>query len=177
MRIPIGCFAVLVIWASRASAQQRTPPKECNVDTAAGQPIRLYLSPIRIDSVYRLTPFGYSGGTHVEQNILDFTERGDSARVVPAVGTGTRRIDTWNAVQFVSPPLAGPFELGGFFSGRLELISNKQDFDFRISLYELTPSGDYVLSSTYSTQANAAADLLHRPPLQLRTRQYRDYAS
>jgi hypothetical protein len=141
--------------------------------TASLQPIRLYLSPIRVDSGYRLTPNGYSGATHVEQN----EERRDSARVASVIGLATRKIDMWNGVQFVSPPLAGPFELSGNFSGRLELISNKQNFDFQISLYELTPDGDYVLISSYSTQPNAGGERSHRMSLQPGIRQFVDYNS
>ena len=177
MRIPIGCVALLATLAALASAQQQAPHKECSADTGRGaESIRLYLSPIRIDSGYRLTPNGYSGATHVGQTV-DFAEHAESLRVVSIVGMPTRRIDTWNAVQFVSPPLAGPFELSGLFSGQLEFITNKRDFEFQISLYELTPNGDYVLSSTYSTLPTPPGALAVRAPLQPRIRQHRDYES
>ena len=176
MRITIGCFALLATCAPVASAQQPAPRNQCSVDSTNSEPIRLYLSPIRIDSGYRLTPNGYSGATHVGQTV-DFTEHADSVRVVSILGVPTRRIDTWNAVQFVSPPLAGPFDLSGFFSGQLEFITNKQDFDFQISLYELTPNGDYVLSSIYSTQTIPPRARAVREPIQQKIRQYRDYAS
>ncbi|MFL5483600.1 MAG: CocE/NonD family hydrolase C-terminal non-catalytic domain-containing protein [Gemmatimonadaceae bacterium] len=155
-----------------AYAQQPSQRKESIADTGiAGQSIRLYLSPIRVDSGYRLTPNGYSGATHVEQN----EERQDSARVASVIGTPTRKIDTRNGVQFVSPPLAGPFELSGVFSGRLELISNKQSFDFEISLYELTPSGDYVLVSSYSTHQAALVEGARHMSLQPGIRQFVDF--
>lgn len=177
MRIVFGCFTLVVGLASIAAAQQPLPPKECSADTGkSAESVRLYLSPIRIDSGYRLTPYSYSGATHVEQNIIDFSPRAHSARVVPLLGVASRSIDTWNSVQFVSPPLAGPFELGGLLSGRLELLTNKPDFDFKVSLYELTPSGDYILSSMYSTQPTAGEEL-HRSWLQTGIRQYVEYQS
>ncbi|HJQ12701.1 MAG TPA: CocE/NonD family hydrolase C-terminal non-catalytic domain-containing protein, partial [Gemmatimonadaceae bacterium] len=85
-------------------------------------------------------------------------------------------IDTWNAIQFVSPQLAGPFELSGSFSGRVDLITNKPHFDFQISLYELTSSGDYNLVSLYSTRS-ARTDSSQNTPLQTGVRQNLDYAS
>jgi len=175
---PIGtsCFGLLAGWAVLASAQQ-PPATRCGADSASGtQSIRLYLSPIRVDSGYRLTPYSYSGATHVEQNI-EFTGDSDSAPPAPVLGVPTRRIDTRNAVQFVSPSLAGPFDLSGFFSGRLELITNKPDFDFQIALYEVRSTGDYVLSSTYSTKSTAGDDHEYRALLQTGIRQYRAFES
>lgn len=147
-----------------------------SIDAMSEQRLRFYLSPIRVDSAYRLTTNGYSGATHVEQTV-DFADRSDSARVAPGGGVVARAIDTWNGVQFVSPPLAGPFEISGLFSGRLDFMVNKQDFDFQISLYELTSSGDYVLLSTYWTRASAVRDLSHRTLLQPGVRQQIDYKS
>ena len=145
-------------------------------DAMADQRLRFYLSPIRVDSAYRLTSNGYSGATHVAQTV-DFADRSDSARVAPGGGVVARAIDTWNGIQFVSPALAGPFELSGLFSGHLDFITNKKDFDFQISLYELTSGGDYILLSTHWTRASAVRDLSHRTLLQPGIRQQLDYKS
>jgi hypothetical protein len=166
--------ACSLLCISIASAQQPAR-KSIYGDTVRYQQLRLYLSPIRVDSGYRLTPNGYSGATHVQQNV-DFSDLRDSARVAPVVGVTTRVIDTWNGVQFVSPQLAGPFELSGLFSGHLDFITNTPEFDFQISLYELSPNNDYVLVSTYSTQDTAANDS-RRALLQLGVRQHIDYQS
>jgi len=147
-----------------------------SIDAMADQRLRFYLSPIRVDSAYRLTSNGYSGATHVSQTV-DFADRTDSARVAPGGGVVARAIDTWNGIQFVSPVLAGPFELSGLFSGHLDFITNKPDFDFQISLYELTSGGEYVLLSTYWTRASAVRDLSHRTLLQPGIRQQLDYKS
>jgi len=180
MRMLTGRFvllALLIAYVPFASAQQPSARKKSSADTAAaGQTLRLYLSPIRVDSGYRLAPNGYSGATHVEQNV-NFAERPDSTRVAAVMGVPTRAIDTWNGVQFVSPALAGPFRLSGSFSGRLELITNKPDFDFQVSLYELTSAGDYILVSSYSTQETVVGEALPRAALQPGIRQYRDYQS
>jgi hypothetical protein len=175
----IVCLALATSFAAHAGyASAQSPPsrKASSADTATAQLLRLYLSPIRVDSGYRLTPNGYSGGTHVEQNV-DFASRPDSAHVASVVGIATRSIDTWNGVQFISPPLPVSIELSGVFSGRLELISNKESFDFTISLYELTSAGDYILISSYSTLEPVVGKATQRMLLQTGTRQFLDYQS
>jgi len=146
------------------------------INAMADQRLRFYMTPIRVDSGYRLTPNEYTGGTHVEQTV-DLADRTDSGRVAPGGGVVAKAIYTWNAVQFVSPVLAGPFELSGLFSGRLDFVCNKQDFDFQISLYEVTSAGDYVLLSTLWTRASAVRDISHRTLLQPGVRQQLDYQS
>src|SRR2546423_12745343 len=124
MRKVVVGFGFVTSWLACvpfASAQQSTIRAQ-SIDTAIAGPLRLYLSPIRVDSGYRLTPNAYNGATHVQQ-IVDFADRRDSARVSPAIGTVSRTIDTWNGVQFVSPQLAGPFELTGTLSGHLDFIT------------------------------------------------------
>ncbi len=147
-----------------------------SIDAMADQRMRFYLSPIRVDSGYRLSQSGYSGGTHVQQNV-DFADRSDSDRVAPGGGVVARAIDTWNGITYTSASLPGPMELSGLFSGRLDFISNKRDFDFQISLYELTSSGDYVLLSTYWTRASAVRDVSHRTLLEPGVRESLDYQS
>ncbi|HJQ10860.1 MAG TPA: hypothetical protein VJ840_07490 [Gemmatimonadaceae bacterium] len=178
MRKVVVVFGLVVsslAYAGFASAQQPTASQRFNSDSAGNINVRFYFSPIRVDSGYRLTPNSYSGTTHVEQTV-NFSDRADPTRVALTAGAGSRSIDTWNAIEFVSPQLAGPFELSGSFSGRLDLITNKPHFDFQISLYELTSSGDYNLVSLYSTQP-ARTDLSQNTPLQTGVRQNLDYAT
>ena len=44
---------------------------------------------------------------------------------------------------FVSDPLPGATEMSGLFSGHLDLITNKKDFDFVVGLYEWRTDGTY----------------------------------
>jgi hypothetical protein len=145
--VRFGLIASSLASVSVISAQQRAPARHATADTAsAARPLRLYLSPIRVDSGFRLTPNSYSGTTHVEQNVV-FGSRPDTGfHVAPVVGVPARAIDTWNAVQFVSPPIPA-LELSALFSGHLDFITNRKEFDFRISLYELTSDSNYVLLS------------------------------
>src|SRR5256885_12711035 len=98
---------------SIASAQQ--PTRKPVGDTArVYQPLRLYLSPIRVDSGYRLTPNDYSGATHVQQTV-DFADLRDSARVAAAVGGPTRALDTRDTGPFVRPPHPRPVDSTAHF--------------------------------------------------------------
>lgn len=80
-------------------------------------------------------------------------------------------------VHFAPAQQSVPRIEAGTFSGRLELVTNKPDLDFEISLFELTPERDYILVSTYSSRSDTVGEASHREPLQPGIRQYRDYRS
>lgn len=67
-----------------------------------------------------------------------------------------------NAIEFVSDPFRHSMELSGLFSGRLDVVTNKKDFDFSVTLFELTPAGDYFQLSYYWTRASFVRDRSHR---------------
>jgi hypothetical protein len=71
-------------------------------------------------------------------------------------------IDTANAIELVSDPIHEPTEIAGRFSGRLDFIANKKDFDLSIALFELTPAGKYVQIPPLQMRASYAADLARR---------------
>jgi predicted acyl esterase len=93
---------------------------------------------------------------------VDFANRTDIDRVVLGGGIVDSAIDTVDAIKFVSEPLRERVELSGLFSGQLDIISNKQDFDLFVSLSELTATGQYVLLSTLNIRASHAASLEER---------------
>jgi hypothetical protein len=66
-------------------------------------------------------------------------------------------IDTSNGITLVSEPLADAVEVTGLLSGHLELITNKRDFDFSITPYELTPRGQYFQLAPVTLRASYAA--------------------
>ena len=71
-------------------------------------------------------------------------------------------IDTSNAITVVSEPLRDPLELTGLLSGHLELIANKRDFDFTITLYEWTMSGRYFQLPPFTSRASHLGSLSER---------------
>lgn len=85
---------------------------------------------------------------------VNLADRTDVDREVPGGGVIGKEIDVANALKFVSEPLAAPVEINGLFSGRLAVVTNKKDFDFQVTLYELTPAGEYVLLAPFWTRAS-----------------------
>ena len=138
--------------------------------------LRYYLIALRTDSTYRLTERNPATRTTVGLNV-DLSDRTDVDRKAPGGGVVDNAIDMWNGVAFVSNPLQSSFELSGLFSGRLEFIANKKDFDINISLYELTSKGEYVLLSTYWARASAIGDLGQRRLLTPGKRERLDFKS
>jgi predicted acyl esterase len=93
---------------------------------------------------------------------IDLTDRSDVDRVAPGNNIVDTVIDTWNGVKTVGEPFTEPTEVSGLFSGSLDFITNKKDFDFQVQLYELTPKGDYVMLAPYWSRASYVADLSQR---------------
>jgi uncharacterized protein len=98
---------------------------------------------------------------HIRQTV-DFADRRDAD--LPAVGGDVqdKNLDTANSVVFVSAPFGQAIEMSGLFSGRLDFASNKRDFDFQISLYELTAEGQYIQLAPFWSRASFVADLSRR---------------
>jgi putative CocE/NonD family hydrolase len=138
--------------------------------------LRYYLIALRTDSTYRLTERNPATNTTVAVNV-DLSDRTDVDRRSPGGGVVDNAIDAWNGITFVSNPMQRSFELSGLFSGRLEFIANKKDFDINIALYELTSKGEYVLLSTYWARASAIGDLGQRRLLTPGKRERLDFKS
>jgi predicted acyl esterase len=88
---------------------------------------------------------------------VNLADRSDVNRVPPVKG-----LDTYLGIAFESAAFAKPFDLSGLFSGRLDFVANKRDFDFNISLYEVTAKGDYVPITYYQARASYVSDRAHR---------------
>ena len=72
-----------------------------------------------------------------------------------------------DGLVFISEPLKNEKIMNGSFSGELYIKSNKEDFDFGINLYELTPEGKYFHLSYYIGRASYAQDREKRELLAL----------
>jgi len=142
----------------------------------AAQTPRFHLTAIRSGNAYRLSEQKPSGDSSVPLKV-DFADRTDVDRVAPGGGVLDHALDTRNGIEFVTDPLPKATELSGLFSGRLDFIVNKKDFDFEIDLYEQTPEGEYVQLTSYWTRASYIGDHSRRRLLTPGKRERRDFES
>jgi uncharacterized protein len=136
---------------------------------------RFYLSADAAAGQFRLSPSGPAAGS-INQSV-DFAIRRDADLQAPGGGFQDKQLDTTNGLVFISEPLAASTEMSGLFSGRLEFTVNKKDFDFQISLFELTPAGDYFQLAPYWSRASHVGDLTARRLLVPGKRQSLDFRS
>jgi hypothetical protein len=134
----------------------------------ANQMLRFHLSG------NRLSRKKTAGSVTLTVNLAD---RSDVDRQAPGGGVLDKDLDTSNAVVFISDPIQKPTELSGLFSGRLDFITNKKDFDFNVGLFELTAKGEYLQLAPYWARASYVADLRHRHLLTPGKRQHLDFKS
>ncbi|HSY52781.1 MAG TPA: CocE/NonD family hydrolase [Thermoanaerobaculia bacterium] len=132
-----------------------------SVAAMADHTLRFHLSAARSGEAYRLSSRIPAHDAFIAQTV-NFADRSDVDRKSVGGGILDKAVDTWNGLEFVSDPLPKPMELSGVFSGRLDFITNKKDFDFEIDLYELTPRGEYVQLAPYWSRASHVGDLSDR---------------
>jgi predicted acyl esterase len=122
---------------------------------------RFHLTTERTGDAYLMTEKALTD-TASRTLTVDLAHRGDIDRRPVGGGIVDTGIDTVDAIKFVSEPLRERMELSGLFSGQLDFITNKRDFDLYVSLSELTPNGQYVLLSTLNIRASHAHSLEDR---------------
>jgi predicted acyl esterase len=110
-------------------------------------------------------------GKTVEQ-VVDFKDRSDvdkwgltgdaldpSSSVRTVIDTTT---NIANSISFTSAAFDHVVEVSGLFSGQIEFVTNKKDFDFSVTLFELTPEGKYVQLNYHWQRASYAKDRTRR---------------
>jgi putative CocE/NonD family hydrolase len=142
----------------------------------ADRRLTLHLSAEKTGEVYRLKEGKPDAGGAIPLKV-DLADRSDLERMSPGGNIVDKEIDPWNGVQFVSDPFPQGIELSGLFSGRLDFVTNKRDFDFNLSLYELTAKGDYVELSYLTARASYLRDRTRRQLLTPGERQALDFQS
>ena len=85
---------------------------------------------------------------------MNLADRSDADSPNSGGGFLAASIDTSNAVVLTSDPVPNAIEVSGLLSGHLELITNKKDFDFTVTLYELNKSGEYFQLPPYMSRAS-----------------------
>ena len=145
-----------------------------NVKAMSNGRMRLHLTPVRLP---RGLKFAAAPSDSFVDYRIDLRSRGDVDRNVPGGGVSDVAVDTVDALEFVSDPLTEATEVSGLFSGHLEVVTNKKDFDFYVGLFELTPGGRYIQLAPLYLRASHAADLTTRRLLTPGKRERLDFTS
>ncbi|MFL5547090.1 MAG: CocE/NonD family hydrolase [Gemmatimonadales bacterium] len=132
-----------------------------SVSAMSNARLRFYLSAEHTDSTYRLQPERPARDSSVTLTV-DLRDRSDSALIVPGGGVQDSAIYTLNSLVYVSDPLSRASEISGLFKSHLEVVSNKRDFDFGISIYEKRRDGTYLQLPPYQSRASYVADVSQR---------------
>ncbi len=133
--------------------------------------LRFYLDSAGTPDRHRLSLRKIAHPALIRQTV-GFKDRSDYAWTPPADFI-SRNLTTHNALLFVSDPMSKATEFNGQFSGKFDFTVNKMDVDLNITLYELTPDGDYIYlyNPTYELRASYARDRVHRHLLKAGERQ------
>jgi uncharacterized protein len=139
--------------------------------------LRLHLGDTKVGEFYQMGERNSGANKFVSQS-LDFKDRSDVDRVSPASGDIIDTvIDTYHSVVFETAPFDRSTDISGLFSGRLEFVTNKKDFDFQIQLYEHTADGKYFELSWYTARASYIGSRTRRQLLIPGERQHLDFTS
>lgn len=145
------------------------------IAAASDSGLRLYLSPTRSGTRYSLS--GTPGPRNASITLrVDLADRSD-ADARTGRGIVDAAIDSSHGITLVSAPLPRAVELSGLLSGHLELIANKRDFDFMITLYEWTAEGQYVQLAPYTSRASYVGSVSERRLLTPGKLEQLDFAS
>lgn len=142
-----------------------------SIAAMAGQRQRYYLSALKAIDGWRLEAHAGPADGFVTQEV-SLADRSDVDRTLSRGPLIDQTEDTWNiidrstnlanSIAFVSEPFAAPLEVSGLFSGKLDFVTNKRDFDFGVTLFELTKTGEYFQLSYCWHRASFTPDRSHR---------------
>ena len=115
--------------------------------------MRFYLDPTLSGSRYTLASKQPPADASLTLRV-NLADRSDADSPNSGGGFLAASIDTSNAVVLTSDPVPNAIEVSGLLSGHLELMTNKKDFDFTVTLYELNKSGEYFQLPPYMSRAS-----------------------
>ena len=92
---------------------------------------------------------------------VDLAYRADIDSIFAGGGVRDTAVNAYASLLFVSEPLES-MEISCLYSGHFDFIINKKDIDWSVSLFELTPRGEYFLLSPVQMRASYARDLSTR---------------
>jgi len=125
------------------------------LDAMAPERRRLFLSGAREGEALMLAERAPTGAG--PELVVDFADRSD-VDFQPAAD----RLDTRGALVFATAPLGEAIEVDGAFRGRLEVVTNKRDFDLAVSFFEQRPDGTVFPLASYLGRVSYMRDRSRR---------------
>ena len=128
-----------------------------SLDKMSNASLDFYLSESKSGQYHRLVTKRPAKTRYVSQSV-DFKDRNVSNNDYYPAPIVRKEIDTSNGFNFVSEPLQEDVIFNGSFHGDIVTSINKRDMDYGVTLYELTPEGEYFHLSYVISRASYASD-------------------
>lgn len=133
-----------------------------SIDKMSNDSLTLYLTNTNGENPHRLSAIKPAKKGFLRQDV-DFKDRivVNNFEYYPSPII-LKEIDVTDGFTFLSEPFSEPIQVNGSFLGTINASINKRDFDFGVTLYEVTPDGQYFHLSYIIARASYAWDITKR---------------
>ena len=132
-----------------------------SIDQMGPRKRRLYLDKLKNGTAFTLSDRKPVKNDYLTQ-IVDLSDRITSNNDYYPSPIIKSELDTTNGLFFISQPFDTATSVSGLLKGNLRVTINKKDMDFGLSLYEVTPTGEYFQLSYFLGRASYAKDMSRR---------------
>lgn len=132
-----------------------------SIDQMGPKKRRLYLNNFKDGATFTLSDIRPVKKGYLTQ-IVDLSDRSTSNNDYYPSPIIKKELDTTNGLFFISKPFEAAVNVSGLLKGNLRVTINKKDMDFGLSLYEVTPTGEYFQLSYFLGRASYAKDMSRR---------------
>lgn len=132
-----------------------------SIDKMSNGFLKMYLTDHKSGKFYSLNDKKPAKISYLSQEV-DFADRQIQNNDYYPDPIIKKEIDTTNGYVFISDPLKEPLLVNGSFLGEIKASINKKDMDVGITLYEVTPEGEYFHLAYFIGRASYAKDPITR---------------
>ena len=136
-----------------------------SIDDMSNDHLKLYLTTDKFEGIYSLKSVRPVKTDFLFQEV-DFANRETSNNNYYPDPIIREEMDMSNGFNYISEPFEESILVNGSFIGELKVSINKNDFDYGVTLYEVTPNGEFFHLSYIIGRASYANDITHRKLLQ-----------
>ncbi len=131
------------------------------IDKMSNSFLIFYLTDIKSGDFYSLQDKKPASKSYLSQEV-DFADRQISNNDYYPDPIIKKELNAANGFVFISEPLKEPIIVNGSFLGKIKASINKKDMDVGVTLYEVTPTGEYFHLSYFIGRASYAKDSTKR---------------